>query len=387
MPPEQPPSDRPDPADATAALPQLSMPVSIRSLALIVLASLATIYMVRAMRDVLMPLALSALVFHLLAPFVEGLVRWRVPRTLAAIVVMMAMLGATAATAWSLSDNAAAVVNKMPDAARRMRTALRDLSPRSGDSLTEQMQKAAKELESTAHEAVGTPSVPRGVTRVQIEEPVLRGSDVVLGGARNAIVIGGSVVLVIVCSVFLLITADRLKRIVVEIAGPTLTRKKVTVQIMDEIARQIQRFLVVQLITSAVVAVATGLTLWWLGLENPAIWGIVTGVLNSLPYFGPLLSTIALTGVAFGQFGTVEMALWVAGSSLVITSLEGYFLTPYLLGRSAQMNQVAVFIAILFWSWMWGPMGLLLAVPLTTMIKVICDHVEELEPIGKLMGD
>jgi predicted PurR-regulated permease PerM len=77
----------------------------------------------------------------------------------------------------------------------------------------------------------------------------------------------------------------------------------------------------------------------------------------------------------------------VAGTSLVITSLEGFFLTPWLLGRSAQMNQVAVFVAVLFWSWIWGPLGLLLAVPLTTMLKVICDHVEELQPVGKLMGE
>ena len=158
-------------------------------------------------------------------------------------------------------------------------------------------------------------------------------------------------------------------------------------QILDEIARQIQRFLVVQLLTGAFVATLTGLTLWWLGLENAGIWGLVTGVLNTLPYFGPLLATIALTGISLVQFGTLDMVLWVAGSSLIITSLEGYWLTPYLLGQSAQMNQVAVFIAILFWSWMWGPIGLLLAVPLTTMVKVICDHVEELQPIGKLMGE
>jgi predicted PurR-regulated permease PerM len=379
--------DEPTPPNAeTVPGLQVSMPISIRSLALYVLAVLATIYMVKQMREVLMPVALSGLVYHMLAPFVHRLVRWRIPRTVAALLVMTCLIGVSGLAVWSLTDEAVAVVQQLPEAARTLRAAVRTQTRQAGGSIPEQVQQAAKELESTANEAIGgTP--PRGVTRVQIEEPVLRGSDVLLGGARNLFVVGGSIILVLVCATFMLIGADRLKRIVVEIAGPTLTKKKVTVQILDEIAKQVQRFLLVQLVTSAVVALATGLVLWWLGLQNAAIWGIVTGVLNTVPYFGPLLATMGLVGVALMQFGTLEMTAWVAGSSLLITSVEGYLLTPYLLGKSAQMNQIAVFIAILFWSWMWGPLGLLLAVPLTTTLKVICDHVEELQPLGKLMGE
>ena len=388
--PPEPPSTPRDNSPSEPAPPttiEISGPTNVRSLALVVLAAIATIYMVRAMRDVFMPLVLSLLVFHLLAPFVQRLVKWRLPRVLAALVVVASLVGVAGAAAWSLTDDAVAVVQHLPEAARRLRTIVRSVGPSTGPSLTDKVQEVAKELESTASEAMGQQQAPRGVTRVQVDQPMLRGSDVVLGGARNVIVVGGSAVLVLVCATFMLVGSDRLKRIVVEIAGPTLTSKKVTVQILDEIARQIQRFLVVQLLTGAFVATLTGLTLWWLGLENAGIWGLVTGVLNTLPYFGPLLATIALTGISLVQFGTLDMVLWVAGSSLIITSLEGYWLTPYLLGQSAQMNQVAVFIAILFWSWMWGPIGLLLAVPLTTMIKVICDHVEELQPIGKLMGE
>ncbi len=226
---------------------------------------------------------------------------------------MASLVGACGAVAWSLTDDAVAVVQHLPEAARRLRTIVRSVGPSSGPSLTDKVQEVAKELESTASEAMGQQQAPRGVTRVQVDQPMLRGSDVVLGGARNVIVVGGSVVLVLVCATFMLVGSDRLKRIVVEIAGPTLTSKKVTVQILDEIARQIQRFLVVQLLTSAFVATLTGLTLWWLGLENAGIWGLVTGVLNTLPYFGPLLATIALTGISLVQFGTLDMVLWVAG--------------------------------------------------------------------------
>lgn len=379
---------RADPSASTDAAPvAMPMPISVRSLALAVLAVLATIYMVREMRDVFIPIALSVLVYHSLAPFVERLVRWHVPRTIAAVLVMSVMVGGVGVTVWSLSDEAASAVQMMPEAARRLRGMVRGFRAQPGSSVTDQLQRAASELETTAKEAIGSSPLPRGVLRVQIEEPVLRGSDMLLGGARNVVVFGGSTLLVLVFTLFLLISADRLKRTVVKVAGPTLTRKKITVQILDEIARQMQHFLLMQILTSAIVAALTIAVLAWLGVQNAAIWGIAAGVLNTLPYFGPLLATMGLAGVALVQFGTLTMVAWVAGSALAITTLEGYFLTPILHGRSAQMNQVAVFVGILFWSWMWGPIGLLLAVPLTMMFKVVCDHVEGFQQAGQLMGD
>ncbi len=385
--PEMPPStddeQKPQNAENSPVL-QVPMPISIRSLALYVLAVLATIYMVKQMRDVLMPVALSGLVYHMLAPFVHRLVRWRVPRSLAALLVMACLIGTSSLAVWSLTDEAVAVVQQLPEAARTLRAAVRTQTRQAGGSLPEQVQKAAKELESTANETIGTPS--QGVTRVQIEEPVLRGSDVLLGGARNLIVGGGSIVLVLVCATFMLIGGDRLKRIVVEIAGPTLTRKKVTVQILDEIARQIQRFLLVQLVTSAAVALATGLVLWRLGLQNAVIWGLVTGVLNTVPYFGPLLATSASSVSRCAVRHARDDA--VGGRLEPADHLDRRLPAHAVSARQAVADEpVAVFIAILFWSWMWGPMGLLLAVPLTTTLKVICDHVEELQPLGKLMGE
>jgi predicted PurR-regulated permease PerM len=378
------------PSPPDSASPQASalpMPISIRSLALLVLAALATIYMVREMRDVLIPIAFSVVLYHSLAPFVGRLVRWRVPRTLAAIVVMTAMVGGVSTLVWSLSDEAVSAVQQLPEATKKLRAVVRGMREQTGASLAQRVQQAAIEFETTAKEAMGAAPPPRGVVRVQVEEPMLRGTDMLLGGARNITVVTGSVVLVLVFTLFLLISADRMKRIVVEVAGPTLSRKKVTVQILDEIARQVQHFLLVQLLTSAIVATLTTLALWRLGLQNAAVWGLAAGVLNTLPYFGPLLATLGLASVALVQFGTLSMVAWVAGSALVITSIEGYFLTPWLQGRSAQMNQVAVFVGILFWSWIWGPLGLLLAVPMTMIVKVVCDHVEGFQGAGRLMGE
>ena len=160
-----------------------------------------------------------------------------------------------------------------------------------------------------------------------------------------------------------------------------------TVTVLEDIARQIEQFLIIQLATSGVVAVVTGGALWAMGLQQAALWGLLAGIFNSIPYYGPLLVTGGLAIVGFLQFGTIGMTIAVAGVSLLITTLEGLLLTPTLMGRAASMNQVAVFAGLLFWSWAWGIWGLLLAVPMMMVIKVTCDHVEPLQPVGHLLGE
>jgi len=147
-------------------------------------------------------------------------------------------------------------------------------------------------------------------------------------------------------------------------ASSTLAGKKITVNVLEAIGGQIERFMLVQIVTSCLVGVTTGLALWGLGLQNAAVWGLAAGIFNSIPYFGPCIVTSGLAVVAFLQFGTFGMTALIAGVALLITSLEGWALTPALLGRAAQMNRVAVFAGLLFWSWMWGIWGTLLAVPM-----------------------
>jgi len=124
-----------------------------------------------------------------------------------------------------------------------------------------------------------------------------------------------------------------------------------------------------------------------LGLEQAALWGLVAGILNSIPYYGPVLVTAGLSIVGFLQFGTIGMTAAVAGVSLLITTVEGSLLTPALMGRAASMNRVAIFAGLLFWSWVWGIWGMLLAVPMMMVIKVVCDHVDSLQPVGHLLGE
>jgi predicted PurR-regulated permease PerM len=199
--------------------------------------------------------------------------------------------------------------------------------------------------------------------------------------------LAGQAAMVLFLVFFLLVTGDLFKRKLVKIAGPTLTKKKITVQIMDEINKQISNFLVVQVITSAIVGVLTAVALWWFGVQQYLVWGLLAGVFNSIPYLGPIIVTGALAVITFMQFNDVAKTLYVSGTALAITSLEGWLLTPMLMSRAAQMNPVAIFVGLLFWTWVWGVMGTILAVPMLMMLKAVCDRVEDLQPVGELLGE
>jgi predicted PurR-regulated permease PerM len=173
----------------------------------------------------------------------------------------------------------------------------------------------------------------------------------------------------------------------VKIAGPSLTKKKVTLEILREIDRQIEAFLMVQLFTSTVVAIVTWMAFRALGVEQAGLLGLFAGLFNSIPYFGPVIVTGGTAIVAFLQFGSINMALLVSGISLVITSLEGFLLTPWLSSRAARMNAVAIFVGLLFWGWVWDVWGMLLAVPMLMVTKAVCDHVEDLKNVGELLGE
>ena len=353
--------------------------------AITILAVCAFIVLLKYMQDVFVPLVVSGLIFYALDPFVDALQKWKLPRAVGAALVLVTALAGTGAGAYALSDDALVLFEKLPSAARRLRSAIRP-GPGGLTGVLGRVQNAATELDQTAAEATATPA-PRGVVKVQVEEQGLRATDVIWWGSLGMVKAAGQALMVFFLAYFLLLANDLFKRKLVVHLGDTLSKKKITVQMLDEIGGRIERFLLVQVFTSAVVATATGLALWVLGVEQAAVWGIAAGLFNSIPYFGPVIVTVGLSAISFVQFGTLSMMGAVAGTALLITSLEGWLLTPTLMGRAAQMNQVAVFAGLIFWSWLWGAWGMLLAVPMMMIIKTVCEHIEDLHPVADLLGD
>jgi predicted PurR-regulated permease PerM len=349
-----------------------------------VIAACGVIVMLQFAAPFLLPIVLSVMLFYMLDPIVDWLERWHLPRLLATLVVVSALLASLGAGFTFLWPQIDSVLKKVPEGTERLRQNFRQQKRVQGDSAIERIQAAAQAVDNAAAEAAKPAAKSPGVTRVEIEQP-WRVSDMLWTGGLGALGILGQGVTVLFLTIFLLYEDDSFKRKLVA-QMESQNSKRITVRILNDIANQIGRFIWVQALTSLAVAVATWLALLWLGIAEPLVWGIVAGVLNIVPYFGPLIVTAGLAIVGFLQFGTLEMAALVAGVALAITTLEGMFLTPHLLSRAASLNHVAIFVAIAFWSWAWGVPGMLLAVPMLMVLKAVCDHIEGLKGIGRFVG-
>jgi len=376
--------------DTAAPEPLLiRMPVGIRSVALSILAVLGVLFLLRFAQTLFIPIVLAVLVSYALDPLVTWIARLRIPRVIAASIVVLGLLAGMSFGLYALRSQALAAIEVLPDAAQKLRQRIQEMQRGRADSKSAigKIQQAAREIEQAAAEASGGPKAPpRGVTKVQIEEPAFRANEYLWSGSMGLLAMLSQAVMVTFLVFFLLASGDLFKRKLVRIIGTKLSEKRVTVEAINEINVNIERFLLIQIFTSAVVGIATAAALWAFGVNQPAVWGLAAGVFNSIPYFGAILVTAGLALVTFLQSGSIPTAIQVAGTAFLITSLEGFLLTPALMGRAARINGVAMFLSLLFWSWLWGIIGTIVAVPLMMVLKSVCDRIESLQPIGELLG-
>jgi predicted PurR-regulated permease PerM len=364
----------------------LHMPVDVRSVSLAVLATIAVLATLRWASAFFIPLMLGLMFSYALSPLVDAAQRWRIPRTVSAGVLILGLLGLAGGSVYSFSDDTTQLLNSLPDAAVKLRDAVR---ARTGpkDTPLGTVQKAAAQLEQAAEEAGPSTQAQRGVQRVVIEKSRFNIRDHLWSGTMGLLSVIGQVVLLTFLTYFLLLSGDTFRRKLVKLAGPTFGAKKITVEALNEITEQIQRYLLVQLVTSAGVGIVTGLTFLAMGVNHAAAWALGAGILNLVPYIGSAVVAGAAALVAFMQFGSIEMAVAVAGASLVIHTISGNLIVPWLTSKASRMNPVAVFIGVLAWGWLWGVWGLLLGIPILMVVKAVCDRVDDLKPIGELLGD
>ena len=363
----------------------LHMPVDIRSMTLVLLAAIAVLATLRWAAAFFVPVMVGFMFSYALSPLVAAAERLRIPRALSAAVLILGILGGTGGLIYYFSDDANALISSLPDAAQKLRSSMREKHT-SAETPLETVQKAAAQLEQAAEEAGPKAPAKSNVQRVVIEKPRFDIREHLWNGTLGLLSAIGQVIVVTFLTYFLLLSGDTFRRKLVKLSGDTLTEKKITVQALDEITSQIQRYLLVQLVTSVIVGVATGLAFWALGMKHVVVWGIAGGLLNLIPYIGSAVVTGAAAMVAFMQFGELNMALAVAGASLVIHTLVGNLLMPWLTSKSSRMNPVAVFIGVLGWGWLWGVWGLLLGIPIMMVLKAVCDRVDHLKPVGELLG-
>lgn len=370
--------------EATARPSRLQ--VDAHSLPLILLTVIAAVFVLDWAQAVFIPLVFGVLISYALSPLVDALERAHLPRAIGAALVLLLIVSTLGALAYSLKTETADVIDALPDSVEKFRETLKkEWAPTQGTF--EKVQKAATQIEHVATDTVVmTPATPRGVMRVQIEDTRFSIRNFLWNGTIGALALMSLAVMVLFLTYFLMVSGDTFRRKLVKLSGPTLTRKKITVQMLNEISSQIQRYLLVQVLASVIVGIATWLAFLALGLENAAVWGVAAAVLNAIPYLGAVAVTAGAALAGFIQFESLAMGLTVGGVSLVINSLEGYLLNPWLTGRTCRMNAVVLFSGILFWGWLWGAWGLLLGMPIMMAIKSVCDHVEEFKPVAEFMG-
>jgi len=355
-------------ADLAKPTDEMPLPTDLRTILLLGIFVLLSFYTLYVAREILIPILFAFILNLLLQPAMGILTRLRLPRAIAALLMILVFFGVVGGIGVSISSPAAVWIAKAPESLTRLEQRLSFLKKPLG-----QLQDATKRVEDMAQGNQGNVTV--AVNRPGLSSLLLLNTQSFLVG------LGVTVVLLF----FLLVTGDMFLRRFVEII-PKFSNKKQLVDISQEIERNISGYLFTITLMNAAVGFLTGLAAYLFGMSDPILWGVAALLLNYLPIFGPLLGTGMLLLAGLVTFDSIWQAVLPAAAYLVIHIVEGETITPMLLARRFILNPVLVIISIVFWYWMWGVAGALLAVPLLATLKIICDRIRPLAAFGHFLG-
>ena len=362
--------------------------VNARGMAIGIIATVLFVWALQWSEKFLVPLLLGVFIAYTLSPVVQWLERWHIQRAIGATLVTVAILAGLGAVLYRVQGEIVSVVDELPTITQKVTRLLTDGNG-GQPSTIQQMQAAASEIERAAAN-VGADGPRAAAKRIAPNAAAgggIKVMDWLLAGSMGLVTFISQATMVVFLVFFLLLSGDTFKRKLVKLTGPSLTRKKVTVHILDDINSSIQAYMFMLLVTNSLLALLMWLALSAIGLENAGAWAIFAGLMHIMPYFGPLLITAATGMVAFMQFEQLRMVLLVAGASLAIATLVGTVVATWMTGRIARMNPAAVFVSLLFWGWLWGVWGLLLGVPVVVIVKVVAERVKGMEVLAELLGE
>jgi predicted PurR-regulated permease PerM len=346
------------------------LPKDVRSISVLILATLAVFYTLYLAREIAVPIALALVLKLLLQPvvrFMNG--RLGVPVALASLAMVILVFAVIAAVAFSISLPAAGWLAKAPETLPALQERLAFLR-----GPIDAVQRALGQLGGAS---------PGGESGIQSMTGWVAG---VVGRAASGMgaFLGGFFETMIILF-FLLANGGTFLRHLVEIL-PRLRAKKEAVELSGEIEEQISGYLLTITVMNLLVGIGTGSLMWLCGAGDPLLWGTVGFLLNYVPVLGPLTGVLVFFVVGLLSFPSPWWAFVPAGGYLAIHVAEGEMITPHLLARRFTLNPVLVMVSLMFWYWMWGVPGALLAVPLLAIFKIVCDHIKPLMPIGHFIG-
>jgi predicted PurR-regulated permease PerM len=329
------------------------------------------------------PLLIGILASYALHPLVDRLEAWRLPRALGAGVVLAALVGGLAWIGVTVSSDAEALIGKLPEAARTLRHDLHLARAGSATAL-QNVQEAAQEIEGAAADAGSKQkSPPRAAAQAAASGWL---SSYTLAQSALIVNVLAQAPIVLLLTYFLLASGPHFRRKLVGLVGPSLSQKKEAVRILEEVDVQVQRYLLATLISNVLLGVATWLAFLAIGVEHAGVWGIAAGILHFIPYLGPALIALGSGVAAFLQFGSPAHGLAVASVSLLVAGVVGLAFMTWMQSRFSRVNAAVLFIALLFFGWLWGVWGLLLGAPLVAIAKVVFDRVDGFQRAGELLG-
>src|SRR5471032_1991727 len=359
---------------------QLPLHVNVRGVALGIIATVCFVFALQWAQKFLIPVVFAIFIAYTLNPLVAWLEKIRIRRIVGATVITGLILFGSLVMMERVQGEFESIVEEMPAATHKL-ARLIATSTGGKESTLQKVQAVANEIEQVAAGAEARRAANKPDT------PNFKVMDWVWAGSLGLVGFLSQATMVIFLVFFLLLSGDTFKRKLVKLTGPSLSRKKVTVHILEDINTSIQNYMFMLLVTNGLLALLMWIALRLIGLENAGAWAIVAGLLHIMPYFGPLLITLATGLVAFLQFESLEMVLLVTATSMGIATLVGTFVTTWMTGRIARMNPTAVFISLLFWGWLWGVWGLLLVVPIIVIVKVVAERVQGMEVVAELLGE
>jgi len=319
-----------------------------------------------------LPVLLAVMLALILRPIVRFLARRGIPEIVTSGGLVLSVIAAAGLGFYFLSAPVSALITDLPRIANRIETKLTDFRTTSEhiQAITDKIEKITKQDAQR----------PAEVQKVEVAQPGLLSSF-----AANAPDAAARGLFTLVLLLFLLSSGDMLYAKIVR-AMPTLTDKKRALGIALDIERELSRYLGTIALINSGLAICVGLALWALGVPNPVLWGVLAGVLNFIPYVGSLVGIILVATVAAGTMPTLSQAAMAPLAYLALTTIEGQFITPVLVGRRLALNPVTLFLGIAFWGWLWGVIGMLIAVPLMVAVKIFCSHIEGLATISDFLS-
>ncbi|TGP24378.1 MULTISPECIES: AI-2E family transporter [unclassified Mesorhizobium] len=332
-----------------------------------ILMTTAALYFARAF---FMPVILAFLLALTLTPIVRFLRKHGVPDVLSATLLVLLSVFLVASAGYLLSGPVIDLINN---------------SSSIGLQLTDRLAPFKQPLERVMDIAHQLEALTETAQEPNVQKVAVAPSGMLSTAASNIVGAGTSITIVFVLSLFLLASGTLFYEKIVQ-SFASLSDKKRALRVVYDVEREISHYLLTVALINTGLGTVIGLGLWGLGMPNPLVWGAAAALLNFLPYVGALITILLVTTIALISFDTISYALLAPAFVLLCDLVEGQFVTPTVVGRRLEINAVAIFIAIAFWSWLWGFVGALMAVPLLVVIKVFCDHFDGLSHVGNFLA-